>query len=85
MIRFVTLKELSGCVVATRVGTGKMKENVTDTRTVVDRVCVGPAGGRLGERSTDWKWHEELSRVVAMFSISTEDLVTWGSTLIQTP
>lgn len=52
MICFVTLKELSGCLVAARFGTGaeKMEAKATDSRTVVDCVCVGGGRGQLGER-----------------------------------
>lgn len=52
MTRFVTLKELSGCLVAPRFRTGaeKIEAKVTDTRTVVDGVCVGGGRGQLGER-----------------------------------
>lgn len=51
MIHFVTLKELSGCLVAARFGTGaeKMEAKATD-RTWLTVCVLGAAGGQLGER-----------------------------------
>lgn len=56
MIHFVTLKEVFGCLVATRfrIGAGNMEAKMTETRTAVDRVCWGRQWG-TGREEADYR------------------------------